>query len=80
MMADAGLPCHAFGAALCCLLQAHAVLLQRLLAVDAALIPHLSNHPERGQIRIENVFCALGNPLRLAIVRQLGQAKSATVA
>ena len=31
----------------------------------------LANHPERAAIRLENVLTALGNPLRLAIVRQL---------
>lgn len=31
----------------------------------------LPNHPEREQIRLENVLTALGNPLRLAVVRAL---------
>jgi len=31
----------------------------------------LPNHPERAQIRLENVLTALGNPLRLAVVRAL---------
>ena len=31
----------------------------------------LPNHPERGQIRLENVLNALGNPLRLTVVRAL---------
>ncbi|ATF91995.1 Helix-turn-helix domain [Cedecea neteri] len=31
----------------------------------------IANHPEREQIRLENVLFALGNPLRLEIVRQL---------
>lgn len=31
----------------------------------------IPNHPEREQIRLENVFTALGNPLRLAVVRAL---------
>lgn len=31
----------------------------------------IPNHPERGQIRLENVLTALGNPLRLSIVRAL---------
>ncbi|QCR38047.1 helix-turn-helix transcriptional regulator [Nissabacter sp. SGAir0207] len=29
------------------------------------------NHPERDQIRLENVLTALGNPLRLTVVRVL---------
>lgn len=29
------------------------------------------NHPERDQIRLENVLAALGNPLRLTVVRAL---------
>lgn len=33
----------------------------------------IPNHPERADIRLENVLTALGNPLRLAIVRQLAQ-------
>lgn len=31
----------------------------------------IANHPEREQIRLENVLFALGNPLRMEIVRQL---------
>lgn len=31
----------------------------------------LANHPEREQIRLENLLTALGNPLRLAVVRAL---------
>lgn len=31
----------------------------------------IANHPETEQIRLENVLFALGNPLRLAIVRTL---------
>jgi len=31
----------------------------------------LPNHPERKQLRLENVLNALGNPLRLAVVRVL---------
>ena len=31
----------------------------------------IDNHPAREQIRLENVLAALGNPLRLAIVRRL---------
>ena len=31
----------------------------------------LANHPEREQIRLENLLNALGNPLRLAVVRAL---------
>ena len=33
----------------------------------------LPNHPEREQIRLENVLAALGNPLRLSIVRVLAE-------
>ncbi len=33
----------------------------------------LPNHPERQQIRLENVLTALGNPLRLSIVRALAE-------
>ncbi|WP_114195619.1 ArsR/SmtB family transcription factor [Edaphovirga cremea] len=29
------------------------------------------NHPDRNQIRLENVLTALGNPLRLTVVRVL---------
>jgi DNA-binding transcriptional ArsR family regulator len=29
------------------------------------------NHPDRDQIRLENVLLALGNPLRLTVVRAL---------
>jgi DNA-binding transcriptional ArsR family regulator len=31
----------------------------------------IAQHPDRGQIRLENVLLALGNPLRLKIVRTL---------
>lgn len=31
----------------------------------------IANHPEREQIRLENVLFALGNPLRLDIVKTL---------
>lgn len=31
----------------------------------------IANHPEREQIRTENVLSALGNPLRLEIIRTL---------
>ncbi|MCI1897951.1 MAG: helix-turn-helix domain-containing protein [Enterobacter sp.] len=31
----------------------------------------IANHPEPEQILLENVLFALGNPLRLAIVRQI---------
>ena len=31
----------------------------------------IANHPEREQIRLENVLFALGNPLRLEIIRIL---------
>ncbi|OZI34161.1 transcriptional regulator [Bordetella genomosp. 10] len=31
----------------------------------------IPNHPDRGQIRLENVLTALGNPLRLTVVRAL---------
>jgi DNA-binding transcriptional ArsR family regulator len=31
----------------------------------------LANHPDREQIRLENLLTALGNPLRLAVVRAL---------
>ncbi|WP_395490640.1 ArsR/SmtB family transcription factor [Cedecea davisae] len=31
----------------------------------------IANHPEREQIRLENVLFALGNPLRLEIVKSL---------
>lgn len=30
-----------------------------------------ANHPDRDQIRLENVLTALGNPLRLTVVRML---------
>ena len=33
----------------------------------------IANHPEREQIRLENVLTALGNPLRLAVVRTLAK-------
>ena len=33
----------------------------------------LSNHPDTGQLRLENVLFALGNPLRLAIVDALAR-------
>ncbi|WP_279045221.1 ArsR/SmtB family transcription factor [Cedecea davisae] len=31
----------------------------------------IANHPEREQIRLENVLFALGNPLRLEIIKSL---------
>ncbi len=31
----------------------------------------ITNHPDRTQIRLENILTALGNPLRLAVVRVL---------
>ncbi|MHA0914351.1 ArsR/SmtB family transcription factor [Kosakonia cowanii] len=31
----------------------------------------LANHPDREQLRLENVLAALGNPLRLTVVRVL---------
>ncbi|MGY5956386.1 DNA-binding transcriptional regulator, ArsR family [Kosakonia sp. BK9b] len=31
----------------------------------------IANHPEREQFRLENVLLALGNPLRLAIIKRL---------
>ncbi|PWC13905.1 ArsR/SmtB family transcription factor [Brenneria corticis] len=31
----------------------------------------IANHPDRDQIRLENVLTALGNPLRLAVLRVL---------
>lgn len=33
----------------------------------------IASHPEREQIRLENVLFALGNPLRLDIVRTLAE-------
>ncbi|MCT4706753.1 helix-turn-helix domain-containing protein [Enterobacteriaceae bacterium H11S18] len=33
----------------------------------------IANHPEREQIRLENVLFALGNPLRLDIIRTLAE-------
>lgn len=33
--------------------------------------PMLANHPDREHIRLENVLTALGNPLRLTVVRVL---------
>ncbi|MFC9252075.1 ArsR/SmtB family transcription factor [Amycolatopsis thailandensis] len=33
----------------------------------------IAQHPERDQIRLENVLAALGNPIRLNIVRILAQ-------
>ncbi|WP_075255835.1 ArsR/SmtB family transcription factor [Herbaspirillum camelliae] len=32
-----------------------------------------ANHPDRDQIRLENVLTALGNPLRLTVIRMLAQ-------
>ncbi|WP_114191704.1 ArsR/SmtB family transcription factor [Edaphovirga cremea] len=32
-----------------------------------------AHHPEREQIRLEHVLTALGNPLRLAVVRKLAR-------
>jgi DNA-binding transcriptional ArsR family regulator len=31
----------------------------------------IANHPEREQFRLENVLFALGNPLRLAMIKRL---------
>lgn len=31
----------------------------------------IPNHPDREQIRLENVLAALGNPLRLTVIRAL---------
>lgn len=33
----------------------------------------ITNHPDRDQIRLENVLTALGNPLRLTVIRMLAQ-------
>lgn len=33
----------------------------------------IANHPEPEQIRLENVLFALGNPLRLAVVKTLAE-------
>lgn len=33
----------------------------------------IANHPETGQIRLENVLFALGNPIRLEIVAKLAR-------
>ncbi len=38
----------------------------------------IPNHPERSQIRLENVLVALGNPLRLSIVRVLAEGSERT--
>jgi DNA-binding transcriptional ArsR family regulator len=38
----------------------------------------LPNHPEREQIRLENVLNALGNPLRLSVVRVLSAEEERT--
>lgn len=38
----------------------------------------IANHPEREQIRLENVLFALGNPLRMGIVRQLASGAELT--
>ncbi|HDT0686764.1 TPA: helix-turn-helix transcriptional regulator [Klebsiella aerogenes] len=35
----------------------------------------IANHPEREQIRLENVLFALGNPLRLEIIRTLSDGR-----
>jgi hypothetical protein len=37
----------------------------------------IANHPEREQIRLENVLSALGNPLRLEIIRIAGRRQRA---
>ncbi|MCS5780730.1 helix-turn-helix domain-containing protein [Klebsiella pneumoniae subsp. pneumoniae] len=37
----------------------------------------IANHPEREQIRLENVLSALGNPLRLEIIRTLADGSEA---
>ena len=38
----------------------------------------IPNHPEPEQIQLENVLLALGNPLRLAIIRQLADGNEAS--
>ena len=38
----------------------------------------IPNHPEPEQIQLENVLLALGNPLRLAIIRQLADGSEAS--
>lgn len=38
----------------------------------------IANHPERKQIRLENVLFALGNPLRLEIVKSLAGGEELT--
>lgn len=38
----------------------------------------IANHPEREQIRLENVLFALGNPLRLEIVKSLAGGEELT--
>ncbi|AIR06941.1 MULTISPECIES: ArsR/SmtB family transcription factor [Cedecea] len=38
----------------------------------------IANHPEREQIRLENVLFALGNPLRLGIVKSLAGGEELT--
>ncbi|MDA2807635.1 ArsR/SmtB family transcription factor [Nocardiopsis suaedae] len=38
----------------------------------------IPQHPERDQIRIDNVMSALGNPMRLAVVRVLADGREHT--
>jgi len=38
----------------------------------------IADHPEREQIRLEHVLSALGNPLRLSVVRMLAQGEERT--
>lgn len=33
----------------------------------------LENHPQRDEIRLENVLAALGNPLRMSVVAILAE-------
>jgi hypothetical protein len=40
----------------------------------------IANHPEREQIRLENVLSALGNPLRLEIIARWPTAASRAAA
>ena len=40
----------------------------------------IANHPEREQIRLENVLSALGNPLRLEIIRTLADGSEVVIA
>jgi DNA-binding transcriptional ArsR family regulator len=69
---DVGIACLPIMGSTSCDVAHYAALLVtcRKAGSNGAMIP---NHPERAQIRIENLLTALGNPLRLAIVRQLAQ-------